>query len=137
MIIKFQINLKLRFNQLQSYSSKSSDAKLDQIRDEIDFNSFIKIQNNVMEAIDLKVGDSDITKQNNKPSYWKRYRSFMNAPKVHFVYESISFFLFILLFSYVLLCEFKTNGTSSLLEYFLIVYVITLVIDEMKQVMQI
>ena len=65
MIIKFQINLKLRFNQLQSYSSKSSDAKLDQIRDEIDFNSFIKIQNNVMEAIDLKVGDSDITKQNN------------------------------------------------------------------------
>lgn len=42
--------------------------------------------------------------------YWNRYTSFIAAPKVHFVYETIFYFLFLLLFSYVILCEFNYTG---------------------------
>ena len=34
-----------------------------------------------------------------KPSYWTRYRWFLDAPKVHFVYESLIFLFFLIFFN--------------------------------------
>ncbi len=45
--------------------------------------------------------------------YWSRLKGFLNAPKVHFVYEESFFVFFLVLFSYVLLCEFNYYGYES------------------------
>ena len=52
--------------------------------------------------------------ENNKPKmksrftvYWNRYNSFVQSPRVHFVYDAIFYTIFLLLFSYLLLCDFN------------------------------
>ena len=39
--------------------------------------------------------------------YWKRYQSFTESPKVHFFYDTIFYATFLLIFSYMLLCDFN------------------------------
>ena len=39
--------------------------------------------------------------------YWKRYDSFMKSPKVHFFYDAIFYGIFLIIFSYMLLCDFN------------------------------
>lgn len=45
--------------------------------------------------------------------YWSRLKGFLHAPKVHFVYEESFFIFFLMLFSYVLLCEFNYYGYET------------------------
>ncbi len=37
--------------------------------------------------------------------YWSRYRTFVKTPKVHYAYEFIFYAVFLLIFSYTLLCK--------------------------------
>lgn len=39
-------------------------------------------------------------------TYWDRFKHFVKSPRVHFVYDAFFFSLFLLLFSYMILCEF-------------------------------
>ena len=39
--------------------------------------------------------------------YWRRYRYFLRSPKVHYIYEVLFYVIFLILFSYTLLCEFN------------------------------
>lgn len=39
-------------------------------------------------------------------TYWDRFKHFVKSPRVHFVYDAFCFSLFLLLFSYMILCEF-------------------------------
>ena len=39
--------------------------------------------------------------------YWSRYRYFLRSPKVHYIYEVLFYVVFLILFSYTLLCEFN------------------------------
>ncbi|CAF0758789.1 unnamed protein product [Brachionus calyciflorus] len=47
----------------------------------------------------------------NKPTkfqvYYKRFRHFIDSPKVHFIYETIFYCIFLAIFSYMILCDFK------------------------------
>jgi hypothetical protein len=43
-------------------------------------------------------------------TYWSRLKAFWSSPKVHFVYEESFFVFFLILFSYVLLCEFTYHA---------------------------
>ena len=42
--------------------------------------------------------------------YWKRYECFTNSPKTHFVYDTLFYTIFLLIFSYMILCDFKYYG---------------------------
>ena len=42
--------------------------------------------------------------------YWKRYFGFTTSPRVHFVYDTLFYTIFLIIFSYMLLCEFKYYG---------------------------
>ena len=39
--------------------------------------------------------------------YWKRYNSFIKSPKVHFFYDTLFYIIFLMMFSYMLLCDFN------------------------------
>lgn len=66
------------------------------------------------------------TKQTKWSTYWNRYKRFLHSPFVHFIYDTIFNLLFLILFSYTVLCEFTyyetviqytdltSNSTSSL-----------------------
>lgn len=49
--------------------------------------------------------------------YYKRYRHFVDSPRVHFVYETFFYIIFLSLFSYMMLCDFnyEENGEESTL----------------------
>lgn len=38
-------------------------------------------------------------------TYWNLYKQFIHSPRVHFVYDAICYLIFLLLFSYMVLCE--------------------------------
>ena len=104
-----------------------------------------------------------------KKSYSERYKSFINSPHVHFVYETFFYILFLLLFSIIMLSKFnyyedvnespasfnssedsfnssdllvsfmkkpmhKRLAKPSQLEYVLIAWVLSYLIDEIFQV---
>ncbi len=61
---------------------------------------------------------------NNKPSgfqklaryvkiYKKRYKCFVNSPKVHFIFDAVFFTIFLIMFSYLILCKFTFYKTSA------------------------
>ncbi|KAF8571795.1 hypothetical protein P879_03028 [Paragonimus westermani] len=54
------------------------------------------------------------------------------APVIRFVYNTISYMTFLMLFSYLLLVDFKIE--ISVVEYIVIAWVVTLFIEEIKQV---
>lgn len=62
------------------------------------------------------LNDTNKTENNETPPltfqlYWKRYRHFIDSPRVHFIYETIFYLLFLILFSYMLLCDFQYSET--------------------------
>jgi len=44
--------------------------------------------------------DEEFKKKPTSESYWRRLKSFFNAPKVHFFYDSLSFIVFFGFFVY-------------------------------------
>ena len=46
-------------------------------------------------------------KQSKWKTYWTRYKRFLNSPRVHYVYDILFYLIFLLLFSYMILCEFN------------------------------
>jgi hypothetical protein len=46
-------------------------------------------------------------KQSKWSTYWSRYKRFVHSPRVHFVYDALFYCVFLLLFSYMILCEFN------------------------------
>ncbi|CAH8536228.1 unnamed protein product [Schistosoma rodhaini] len=64
--------------------------------------------------------------------YISQIRDFYMAPVVRFVYNTISYITFLILFSYLLLVDFRINIT--VVEYIVIAWVITLFIEEIKQI---
>ncbi|KAL3314909.1 Transient receptor putative cation channel subfamily M member 2 [Cichlidogyrus casuarinus] len=62
----------------------------------------------------------------------ERIKDFYMAPIVRFVYNTVSYVTFLLLFSYLLLVNFQIN--ISVVEYIVIAWVVTLLIEEVKQV---
>ena len=62
--------------------------------------------------------DESNSDENNKKStkskfkvYWNRYESFIHSPKVHFFYDTFFYCVFLLLFSYLLLCDYSYYHT--------------------------
>lgn len=47
-----------------------------------------------------------VAKQTKWSTYWNRYKRFLHSPFVHFIYDTIFNLVFIILFSYMILCEF-------------------------------
>jgi hypothetical protein len=45
-------------------------------------------------------------KQSKWSTYWSRYRRFVHSPRVHFVYDALFYVIFLIMFSYMILCEF-------------------------------
>lgn len=45
-------------------------------------------------------------KQSKWTTYWNRYKRFLQSPRVHFVYDATFYCIFLMFFSYVILCEF-------------------------------
>lgn len=105
--------------------TEEADQEDDDLEDEINNNNLRKKR----ELNEIK---------HEKVSYWTRFQSFMNAPKVHFVYESFLFTFFLFVFSYILLVKFKfkekKNEKPDNWLNFLIFYGITLTLDEIYQV---
>ncbi|VDM23134.1 unnamed protein product [Hydatigera taeniaeformis] len=64
--------------------------------------------------------------------FWAKIKDFYMSPIVRFVYHTISYVLFLVLFSYLLLVDFKVRITG--VEYIVLAWVITLFIEEIKQV---
>ncbi|BHF64679.1 Transient receptor putative cation channel sub M member 2 [Sparganum proliferum] len=64
--------------------------------------------------------------------YWMKIRDFYLSPIVRFVYHTISYALFLVLFSYLILVDFHVH--LSVVEYIVLAWVITLFIEEIKQI---
>lgn len=119
-----------------------------------------RIFNNEKQNIDLIIEQP--TEKKPVPSrfriYWKRYRYFIDSPRVHFFYETLFYSIFLGLFSYMLLCDFEyyENKTDLFLnitenytnyskiehlkkpafsEYLIIFWVLMYLIEEFRQVM--
>ena len=45
-------------------------------------------------------------KQTRWSTYWNRFKRFLHSPFVHFIYDTIFNLVFLILFSYMILCEF-------------------------------
>ena len=73
-------------------------------------------QNKINRLADYSKGqsDSEIPKRKSKLAvYLKRYDSFIKSPRVHFVYDTLFYTIFLLLFSYMLLCDLNYYAISS------------------------
>lgn len=46
-------------------------------------------------------------KQSKWSTYWSRYKRFVHSPRVHFVYDAVFYIVFLMLFNYMILCEFN------------------------------
>uniref|UniRef100_A0A5K3FGP5 Transporter n=1 Tax=Mesocestoides corti TaxID=53468 RepID=A0A5K3FGP5_MESCO len=64
--------------------------------------------------------------------FWTKIKDFYMSPIVRFVYHTISYVLFLVIFSYLLLVDFKVKITG--VEYIVLAWVITLFIEEIKQI---
>jgi hypothetical protein len=154
--------------------------------------SIISIKNNSTKRIRKRIKKRKIKKkkcQSKWKTYCQHYKQFVNSPCVHFVYDAFFYIIFLMLFSYMVLCEFTyydnndelnkeigsnmndslatnvsfifnhQNGTNqshtspsidnfvdieeepervikkpALIEYILIYWMISLIIDEIRQV---
>lgn len=58
---------------------------------------------------------TDHTEENTNPTlvknrfqvYLSRYKNFIDSPRIHFVYDTVFYTIFLLLFSYMMLCDFN------------------------------
>jgi len=66
-------------------------------------------ENNANQSIenDRTKKENTIAKMNKFQIYWRRYSSFTQSPKVHFFYETFFYTAFLLIFSYMLLCDYS------------------------------
>ena len=62
---------------------------------------------------EVRVTPSPTPRPQNQPlklsksrTYWNRYKSFVNSPRVHFINEAIFNTIFLIIFSYMMLCKF-------------------------------
>ena len=71
----------------------------------------IKMQDVSHTTRDVKNSSEHVEESQNRKRkleiYWKRYQSFTESPKVHFFYDTIFYATFLLIFSYMLLCDFN------------------------------
>jgi len=90
----------------------------------------------------LSSEDDIIINHNNnkeKMNYALHLKSFLNTPKVNFIFESLGYIIFLLIYSYFLLCEldFKNGFNISVSEYLSIAFIIKFLIEEIFQVFKI
>ncbi|KAM9784085.1 transient receptor potential cation channel subfamily M member 4a isoform 1-T1 [Syngnathus typhle] len=81
---------------------------------------------------DLKATEASNTK---RPFLMSRWRQFWFAPVTSFLGNVLMYFVFLILFAYVLLVDFKppSQGIPSKLEFLLYFWVFTLVCEEIRQ----
>ncbi|XP_013398789.1 transient receptor potential cation channel subfamily M member 2 [Lingula anatina] len=75
----------------------------------------------------------DIRNTGRKLTWYDRIRFFYNAPLTTFLHNCISYLCFLMLFSYILLTNFYP--TVSTAEYILMVWVFTLLVEEVRQLL--
>lgn len=103
-------------------------------------------------AWDFQKQANNDKKNEENESFLKRlktsYKNFYWSPKVCFLYETIVFILFLICFSYMIMCEFEfgerkvefsmemyvPNKTQIYIEFGLVVWVIMYFIEELRQV---
>ncbi|CAF0977505.1 unnamed protein product [Brachionus calyciflorus] len=77
-------------------------------------------------------------------NYWTCLNHFLKAPYVKFIYDQFSYLMFLILFSYIMLCDFypvdiigkretKFNTYISVLEIVLIIWILTFTCEEIRQ----
>ncbi len=49
-------------------------------------------------------------------TYWDFYRRFVSSPRVHFVYDALFYVIFLMLFSYMVLCELSYYETKLVVD---------------------
>ncbi|XP_033100606.1 transient receptor potential cation channel subfamily M member-like 2 [Anneissia japonica] len=76
----------------------------------------------------------DIRDSGKVVSWCQRFKLFHESPKIKFIYNLICNFLFLALFSYIMLFNF--NKETSVAEYILLFWVITLFMEEFRQMAQ-
>ena len=113
---------------------------------------------NKFDSTDDKTNSKQTTSEFN---YIERYKHFISSPKICFLYETIFFHIFLILFSYMLLCEFQfeppkkeinissnltynnsngyqevdnTRNFPQFIEFLLLFWIFTYIIDELRQV---
>lgn len=147
----------------QSWLEKKSDSKSNQnnkfTRNDSDSEEY-ENQKVFNENEEIEIRNSSTNKDYSALKiYWKRYRYFIDSPRVHFVYETFFYSIFLALFSFMLLCEFEyyqkkpqtntrfestKNSTNyineklakdpSYSEYVIIFWWVMYVIEELRQV---
>lgn len=104
-------------NKKSSYKEGNSNEKDFEVLNSLTFNKDYQINMNfdlqdanLNEVVNESFQDDSI-KQIDRPSklkiYFKRYNSFITSPKVHFFYDTFFYIIFLLLFSYMILCDFN------------------------------
>ena len=95
---------------LGSYRNSIKATATDDNQIEIEITEMNNVDNNTNNINN----NNNAIVENKKPKmksrftvYWNRYNSFVQSPRVHFVYDAIFYTIFLLLFSYLLLCDFN------------------------------
>ncbi|XP_071480993.1 transient receptor potential cation channel subfamily M member-like 2 [Diadema antillarum] len=91
-------------------------------------------ENEPLESVSEEESDTTIRSPRRKLGYCARVFHFFTSPVVKFNMHLISYFAFLGLFSYIMLCDF--HETISIPEIVLVVWVGTLFFEELRQVVQ-
>jgi hypothetical protein len=93
-----------------SYNDSSSSSSDDSSDDTTDSDNEPKFYSNQRRASGKSTTSKTQKRVKKKQTRWatyaSRFKRFSNSPRVHFVYEKTFFVVFLLLFSYMILCEF-------------------------------
>ncbi len=93
-------------------SSSSSEESSDESTDSDNESNFYRSdRSNSKKSSTRKLQKRFKKKQTRWATYTTRFKRFSNSPRVHFVYEKTFFVVFLLLFSYMILCEFTYYET--------------------------
>lgn len=106
-------------NDDSSSSSSSSDESSD-AEEPRTYASGKSYDDNFKTAVRVKRNKRNRKKKQSKWfTYWNRFKSFAHSPRVHFVYDASFYIIFLMLFSYMILCEFNYYETidEEIIEY--------------------
>ena len=95
----------------------SGDTNIELEYDDEEENDAENNNNNKLEMIEENSNKDDVEERSLFYIYWSRYRIFVKTPKVHYIYEIIFYLVFLVLFSYTILCKFNyytANGEQHL-----------------------
>ena len=96
-------------------SSSSSENSSDESTDSEDEMKFYGSSRNELKKPGARKFQKRVKKKQTKwATYISRFKRFSNSPRVHFVYEKTFFVIFLLLFSYMILCEFTYYDKEEL-----------------------